>query len=524
MIGRLILLKLLLLGGQFRRSPWQVVGLVLAVLYGASITVLLVVLLIALRYAPVELARTAVVLLGSVAVLGSAVVPLLLGVDDTLDPRRFALLGMDRLRLAGGLIVAGLVGVPGLALVVVAFATVATWSRSPASLAAALVAAPLSVLLCILLSRTAAGLAGQLLSTRRSREAVSGGTLVALVLLGPAAALLANLHYGAGLLRVLGRVVVALSWTPLGATWAAPADAATGDAGGALARLAIGAGSVLALAAAWVALVARAMVTPVREGRPQTVSGLGWFGRLPATPLGAVAARSFTYWSRDVRYRVSALVVPITPVALVLVLGLVDVPVRFLALIPVPVVALFAGWLSHNDIAYDGTAVWLHVAAAVRGTADRLGRLAPVLAVSVPVLVAGSVVSGLVAGDPPVAIALIGVAIALLLGGMGFGAIASAVLPYPVPRAGESPFQQPNASGGISALVQSVLFVLQLVAAAPAAVLGLLGVLGAGVPLYWAALGAGVLVGLLVLWLGVTAGARVFERRGPELLAAALRA
>lgn len=522
MTRRLVVLKLRLLANQLRRSPWQVVGLVLLLLYGIGVTVLLVVLLVALRYAPLPVAADVVVGGGSLAVLGFTVVPLLIGVDDTLDPRRFALFGLDRTRLAVGLAVAGVVGVPGLALAVIASATVATWSRSPLALLTALAAAPLTVLLCTLAGRCAAAVAGLLLSTRRTRETVSALGVVALVLVGPALVWLSSLDIGAAAAQRIGAVLRVLAWTPLGATWAAPATVAAGSAAG-VAQLAVGAASVALLAVAWRALVAQAVSSPARTAPPQAVSGLGWFRVLGSAPLGAVAARATTYWGRDVRYRVSALVLPITPVALVLVLGLAGVPAEVLALLPVPVVALFAGWTTHNDIAYDHTAVWLHVAAGVRGTDDRLGRLVPVIAVGAPVLVVGSVVSAVIAGDARIAAALIGVGGCLFLAGMGLGAVTAALLPYPVPRPGSSPFQQPNSTGGVAALVQSVLFLAQLLLAAPAIALGLLGLQGAP-GLYWASLAAGLGVGGVAFAVGTRAGGGVFERRGPEILAAALRA
>ena len=46
--------------------------------------------------------------------------------------------------------------------------------------------------------------------------------------------------------------------------------------------------------------------------------------------------------------------------------------------------ACFLGWSLHNDVAYDRTAIWLHVASGVRGVADRVGRLVPVLIVGIP--------------------------------------------------------------------------------------------------------------------------------------------
>ena len=118
---------------------------------------------------------------------------------------------------------------------------------------------------------------------------------------------------------------------------------------------------------------------------------------------------------------------------------------------------------------------------------------------------------------------LLGVSTALLLAGLGIGSITSAALPYPVVKPGDSPFQQPQSSGTVTALVQSFAMLGALVIAAPAIAFAALGIL---VDPSWhvASLAAGVGLGLLVLALGVLVGGRVFSRRGPEILQAAVRA
>src|SRR5690606_1707774 len=99
---------------------------------------------------------------------------------------------------------------------------------------------------------------------------------------------------------------------------------------------------------------------------PVPVVGL-FFGWLPPNDL---AARSIVYWLRDRRYLVNAAVIPVAA-AIALVPPLVaGVPLSLVILLPVPIVALFFGWLPHNDIAYDSTAVWMHIASGVRGVSD----------------------------------------------------------------------------------------------------------------------------------------------------------
>ena len=69
----------------------------------------------ALRFAAdVELARSVVVVLGSAVTLGWLVVPVLFaGVDQTLDPVRFATFAVPRRQLLAGMLAAALVGIPG---------------------------------------------------------------------------------------------------------------------------------------------------------------------------------------------------------------------------------------------------------------------------------------------------------------------------------------------------------------------------------------------------------------------------
>jgi len=274
---------------------------------------------------------------------------------------------------------------------------------------------------------------------------------------------------------------------------------------------------------AWRALVARMLVTPGREASAKSYRGLGWFDRMPHGATGAVAARGITYWFRDARYWVSFIMVPIAPLLVMIPLALAGVPQFYLWLIPVPLICLFLGWSLHNDVAYDSTAIWLHVASGVRGTSDRVGRLVPVLIAGILVIGLGSAVTVFILNDWRLLPSLLGISTALLLGGLGIGSVTSARLPYPVVKPGDSPFQQPQSSGTITAIVQSLAMFGALLIALPA---GVFGALGLFVDPAWhaAAFAAGVGLGVLVLAFGVWQGGRVFDARGPEMLAAAQRA
>ncbi len=524
MTAQFVGLKLRLLANMFRRSPWQVVGIVVGLIYGLGLAVLLFLALVGLRLSDdVALIRDGIVVAGSVAVVGFIVVPLLFGVDDTMDPRKFALFGLPNRRLATALAVTALIGIPAIVLGIVLLGTVITWSRGVGETVVALLAAAIAFGTCLLLARAVTALASFLLATRRARELLGVLGLLLVVVLSPVIVGLTTVDWAADGRRVLGGLADGLGWTPLGAAFAVPGDAVAGDWGAAVLKLLIALATLVLLFFAWVGLVEIMLVTPGREGSAKSYRGLGWFDRLPQNPTGAVAARSITYWLRDARYWVSIVMVPLAPLVVLVAFGVVGVPMDLLGLVPVPLMCLFLGWTLHNDTAYDSTAVWLHLVSGVRGAADRFGRLVPVLVLGVLVIGLGSAVTVFVLDDWRTLPSLIGVSTVLLFSGLGIGSVSSARFPYPAVKPGDSPFQQPQSTGSISALVQSITMFGSLIVAIPAVAFALLGIFD-DPAWHLASFVSGTLLGVLVLVLGVWLGGRVFDRRGPEILAAAIRA
>ena len=107
-----------------------------------------------MRLATVEVAHVTVVVLGSAVTLGFLLLPLAFGVDDTLDPRRFALFGIrDGQAHRRSLAIAALVSIPSVVLTVVALTQVVTWSRGPLPVLFALAGAALIVPTCVLAAR-----------------------------------------------------------------------------------------------------------------------------------------------------------------------------------------------------------------------------------------------------------------------------------------------------------------------------------------------------------------------------------
>jgi len=524
-VPRFLRLKLALLGGAFRRSPWQVVGLVIAALYGAGLMVALVGALVAARFVPdVASVRAIVIVAGAVVTTGFLLLPLVFGVDDTLDPRKFALFGMRTNRLAVGLAAGSVLSVPAVVLAVCAFASVVTWSHGFWLAALAFLSAVVAIATCVLAGRVATAVAGFLLDTRRARELMGVIGVLLVVLISPLVLALSDVDWGAQGLSIVDVFADILRWSPMGAAWAVPADTAVGHGGAAALELVIALATLAALWLAWRSLVAHMLVTPSRAADVKTYSGLGWFSVFPATAWGAVAARSMTYWARDARYWVSLVMIPVIPAIILAAFGVVHaIPGSYPALLPLPIMALFLGWAAHNDVAYDGTAVWLHVVAGKTGMADRVGRLVPLLVLGIPLIVVGTAVSVFFYGDAQVALALVGVSACELFVGLGLSSVTSTLAPYPVPKPGDSPFAQPQSVGAVAAVVQGFSIAVILVLSAPAIVFGVLGVFVD--PAWFAAsLWAGLLVGAAALVGGVLGGAAIFDRRGPQLVEAAVRA
>jgi len=522
MVAQLLRLRLTLLLGTFRGSPLRSFGMVLALLYVLLLSAATIVGFTTLREQTPDIARAVIVVVGSLVVAAFLVLPLAFGADDGLDPRRFALFGIPAGRLSFGLAAAAFVSVPMFLVSVLAVAQIITWSRGPVPTLLAVVAAVLLVPTCVLASRVASGIAATYLASRRARSLAGVLLMLLAAVLAPLAAILATADGESQALPVLRRLTAVLGWTPLGAVWSVPADAANDSLDTAYAKLAIAAAFLVALALAWRVLVSAMLRRRERLTEVRRYSGLGWFERLPASPRGAIAARSLSYWTRDARYRVAIAAIPVVPVVMVVALLIAGIPIAVIAWIPVPVMCLFLAWMPHNDLAHDSTAFWVHVSASTSGADDRWGRLVPALGIGVPLALVGSVVTALIVDDWMLLPGLVGLSLCVLLAGLGVSSVASAGYPYPAVHPGDSPFAQPQAVDNSGSTVQAFSLIATLLVAVPVVALVVLGALFD--PMwYLIALGAGIVLGVLVLVLGVRWGASIVARRAPELLAFTLQ-
>jgi ABC-2 type transport system permease protein len=517
-VALIVGLKWQLLLNGLRRSTPQVVGLIIGGLYGLSVLAVAVSGLVALRFAvPSDVARTVVIVGGSVLTLGWALFPVIaFGVDETLDPARFATSAVPRRQLVLGLLASSLVSIPAAVTVILGLATIITWSRSVLALLVAPVAAAVAVLTCVALSRVTATAFSAMSRHRRGREAVSVLVLLLAVGLGVVGSSIMKRLSTPGLMSHLADV---LGWTPFGLAWSAPAEIVDGAIGSALLRLVLAMIVLVAALLAWDRLLRNALENPRGTSGDRVTtrdSGLGWFGRMPATPVGAVAARSITSWQRDPRYISSVALTLLLPLGLLLPLLSGGSDLWSLAM--APAAGFLLGWSMHNDIAYDGTAFWTHLATGVSGRADRMGRLAPTAMVACVLLPGYASVGCAITGRWSVWPALFGVGLGFLLTGFGVANVMSALQPYPVPGPGENPFGAPPGSSALRILVQAVagtaVFVLNL----PLVGIGF-GALVGHLWMGWLCLGLAVVLGSAALAFGTWWGARIYDRRAPDLLA-----
>ena len=415
------------------------------------------------------------------------------------------------------LAVAGLISVPILVLLAVAVCAAIVWTDHGVPVAVGIVSVVLGVVTCALLARVCMALTSLFLRERRSRELSGVFVLVVLVVVVPVGVFLASLEWQGAVPTQLLEAVDALALTPLGAAWALPGVVAVGgDALAARPRRGGDRSSCSACSGPGSSAGCSRRPSGPTSGRAR--GGLGWFGVAPGTPGGAVAARSLVYWFGDRRYVVNVLVIPFAAAITVVPLLIAGVPPELVALVPVPFAALFLGWLPHNDLAYDSTAVWMHIASGVRGVSDRVGRLVPVLLVGVPLLAvaipvaidAARAVGGAAGARRRVhlAVPLRARAVEHLVGGRALRGVAARREPVPAAAAHERGRRASRRASSCSAR-----------SSCRRRCCGAAGSLCRDdIDAADMALWGGLAIGLVVLVVGITIGAIVFERRGGRLM------
>ncbi len=484
---------------------------------------------VGLRVVPDHRAETGtwLVLGGSLLCVAWALLPpLLFGLDQTLEPARFAPFPLRGGDLAPGLVAASFIGLPGAATLLAALTTTALWLGTPRALLPALVGAVIGATTCLVVGRlTTTALAG-VLSSRRGRDVsvVLGVGVLGAVYLGLVALTSGRVRWDFDP-APLGAV---LRWTPLGAPWAVGGDAAVGDWAGMTVRL--GLSVVYTAVLVWLygrtldrALTAPPSSRPRVKTRPDAVArAVARTSRRTWFPVLAVAARARRYWVKDPRYLSNIPVLVLLPLFMVIMgRSLATIPEfpevlpRHIAQLGCEAAGLAAGLILLSDIGFDSTAWWLHLTAGVRGWADRLGRVLAQVGWAVPGLAGLCVVVALAAGLPVWSLSVIGSTLGAYLAALGVASVVSAVAVYPVALPGASPM---SSRGGLSSLAMTAqlggvgaTFVLWL----PVGVAGHLAAPSWG----WLVTVGGLVWGLVILAVGVVVGGRAVDARGPAIMA-----
>ena len=562
MVATLVKLKWRLTLNALTKNVWAIVGTVFGALYGigALVMVLAGAVGLGLKSAP-DVIGLVLGALGALLVAGWAVVPLLVtGVDSTLDPRAMAAWAAPSRGLALVLLAAGALGIPGCITAAVCLIPVLTWLLA-GQLAAALLAllcAPAALAASVLLSRiivTAAGIS----SSRRGRETTAIIAFVVLLVVTQAPNLIARILGDdlTGFLQQLRTLAKVMGLSPFGWAFAAPGLMSTGSVPAALA-LAVGAWILpVILLPLWQRVVGKVMTSPGashtrtrayaadsagsdarNQGLPDV---LPWARRLAAAlpaPAAAVAARSLRYWRTDPRYLVQFLSALLLPVVIVLgpalnssrlsvsvngrpvdtsfALGHAPAPLLFMA----PALAVFMGWVIHDDLGLDSTALWSHISAGIRGAHDRLGRVVGAAVWQVPALVVIDLLMVAWTGRWEALPAVTGACLALYGCALAWSCLASVLLPYETLAPGDSPMRsRTSGTAFLAALIQMAAILLLLAVCSPVLGAAVYGVVQ-GAPVWgWVALVAGGVWCGLLLWGGVVFGGRVLDQRGPQVLA-----
>jgi ABC-2 type transport system permease protein len=520
-VAALLSLRFRVLANTLGRNPIQLVVVILAALQALVVLGFVVIGLAFLELYPQPIQQATVVIGGVTVTLGWFLLPLLAtGIEPTIDPLKLSAFPIPVSRLMIAMILIGAAWVPGVITFLASIATALTWRNTPVAAVLALLCGVIATMICIVGSRLAASVAANLVSGRRIRNRIVVLLVGVLVLLGPVGLALAS---GLGTADPFPGTAGALGLTPFGAIWSVPGEVVAGHPGLAALEFAIAIATLALLLVIWRASLLgsyRARGGGL-NGRQLGAGRLGLFALAPATPAGAIAARSLHYWARDARFARQLILVPLMPVLIILLSSLVHLDGMVYA--AAPIVAGLLPLTLFAVVSYDGTAYALHLATGVRGIDDRVGRAAALLAFALPSLVLVAVVSTALVGETRVLPAVFGISLGLLFSGLAVVSVSSASIVVPVARAGRNPFTAQPGSGMTAILGSYAVTAVTVGLAIPELALGIVSLAVGSALLGWLALAVGVLWGAGSLVIGVRVGGRILDRTGPTLLASMRR-
>ncbi|MDO4784165.1 MAG: hypothetical protein Q3997_03650 [Propionibacteriaceae bacterium] len=518
MVALLIRLQLKLTLRSFRGETSRIVALSLLSFFGAGMLLSFLVSAFFIGQSEVNKIAPVMTCLFAATTLLWPVALVLLGSNDPLTPTRFALFPVRGRELQWGMLAATLLTLGGIATSVLTLGYVIAWSARPLTLVLGVVCGVAGLAFSVLLARTLTSAILATLSSRRFRETafVIIGTLAFVpAFAGQLSGRFAVAGEDDDPMRVLESAALVLGWTPFGWVWSLPGEVWNGRWAVAAAKAVAFGLTFWALWLLWRRFLDRALCSPLRAGSSaRKVKGSARLERmLPATPAGAIAARTARYWLRDPRRKMQAMPLLILPVLFTVMLG-AGSGARAAVIMPPVVIAMGALSLIMGEICYDGSAMATQLLTGASGREDRWGRILGVWMLLLPM----SLLLCLLALAWSGRWELTGVEIGATLGGLGVvsgvGSWCGAVWHYPIPPLESNLNTRGNMSALVGWLVGTAIAVLLLVP-----VWGL-AVAAAFVPvLAWVSPAISLLVGGLALWGGVLLGGRRLDQAWPEVLA-----
>jgi ABC-2 type transport system permease protein len=452
---------------------------------------------------------------------------LFFGVDETLDPARFALLPLRRRTLVTGMLAAAAVGVPPAVTLLATLGSVtgAAAKGGPVAALVAVLGAAVGLLLCIAASRAVTSAFAGMLRSRRVRDLAA----LVIALLGVSCGPLQSLFWAAvsqGDTSQARAVAGVLQWTPLSAPYVAYVDAVDGRWALVPARLAIGLAGVLALLWWWTRTIESAMLgSASTSGRKKlVVDGSSAVGALyprllrglPKNRFGALVAREVRYWWRHPRRRAS--LISLLAAAIVIPFGLrVGTSHPNGGGLPLPVGLLFAGLfiglVLANQFGNDGTAYSLHLLSGVPGGVELRSRVFALSLLTAPLLAAGAIGAAVFTHGLDQLPAALGTGAAALGVSVGVAGLTSVLAPYAMADS-PNPFAVNSGGATSKGLLSFVSMIVALIVSSPL----LIAYFVLPVDLRWLVLPVGLAWGLVGGGLGTVAGGAVLNRRAPEVL------
>ncbi|MFE6726784.1 transporter [Streptomyces californicus] len=515
-------LKLALLRNGLRQSSGRraafIVSLVLTLLLAAGQVLGLVLL------RGNEHAGTVVVLLTGVVALGWAVLPLFFpSGDDTLDPTRLVMLPLRPRPLIRALLVSSMIGIGPLFTLCLAVGSVLALAHGAAGVLFAVVAVPLTMLLCVALSRAVATANVRLLNSRKGRDlAVLSGLVIAVGI--------QFVNFGAqrlgqaGGLSALDPAAAVVRWLP-GASAVASVDAASDGAYAvAAAQLLISVAALVALMWMWQGSLVKLMTAPdgstLAAAEPdRTGSGRrGLSALLPEGRTATVMQRSLRYVARDPKTKaawVTALAVGAIVPLLNAVQGTGSVYFACFA-------AGMLGMQMYNQFGQDTSAFWM-VALTISSPRDAYvelrARAYVLLLLTLPFTLVVCAVTAAVLGDWRSLPGALGLSFALLGSMLATGAVASALFPYSIPQEGAFKNVVPG-QGGLAWISIFGGMVAAGLLASPVIAATVWMHLADHHDALWLMVPGGLVYGALVAWAGLRIAAPRTANRLPEILTA----